>query len=294
MITALPKDVLRLLVLDYFDPLTKVRCMEIKLFWNLFLPKPWTVLRELQKKCIMHRNQTLQQRYYDVILKHQSERTGKIWKRCRNCNGMVEEKEKCNCDFLIYFAPKHCSHCDAQFISFGSPHPENEGGCQLRPDTCPNSRDLHNYESCKYTGYAAQVKVHISRHCTLKCKYCSKYVLSGKVANHSVRPTYELDNWICRRMEFKCWWQCGKYFAVQQLVPHEESCCNTLIPCITCGVQLPRASLISKLSGLMHRCDKCTYVKPPAPPIRPRKDDEPKSDWIVTIARQGLRRYSKS
>lgn len=302
----LPKDIQRLLVLEYFDPLTNVRCFQTKLFWDLFpSSKSLGMLREYQTEAVRQQILKKQQHYFEQNLEAFSEAKGipkEELKRCSRCNeiiliGVDESHCKCNTSWIPYGSVKvsnvkHCGYCGCRFIGGNSPHPMNTRMCDLYVEKCCNqSIKMPDIEPCTFSGYHRKMPYH---RCEVKCRCCNYYVAVEKLSNHCSRYSYKPDEWICRSKLFPCWWQCGTKLCIQRLLEHESSCANTLLPCKTCGTKFPRHNLIGKVDGKIHRCDVCTCSNPfEAPPKDLPEKNTASAEIIGKLFSQGMEHYFK-
>lgn len=311
----LPKDIQRVLLQQYFDPLSKVRCFQTgKIFWDLFKPRNQTLelLRRYQVEAVRDQILTRQQQFFEEELAEYSQKEGipkEELKRCSKCNRImlvrVEEKDcKCQTSWVPFgfglsemTTAKHCDYCGCRFIGGRSPHTMQAENCELHIRPCHNNRytlrDYPEVEPCQFSSYRLRLRFHEPR-CQVKCTHCNLHVPVKQLVNHCKRDTHSPDPWICRSKTFACWWQCGVNLPINRLIEHERSCSNTLMPCKSCRTQMPRHRLIGRVCGKVYRCDGCTCNNPFEIPRKPLAESgEISSTLAGKLFRQGLENYSR-
>lgn len=174
----LPRDVIKLLMLKYFDPITALRCLRVcKYFNNILLNFEVSLLRVGVIKYIAYENQVISG-------------VTKLPIRCQLCGVEITEKgagkhaAKHKKRYLagkpiprirdIYVIPEPCHICDAPFPERG---PHSEKGCPLVVVKCKMYKHIAVNPWAESTclgaihGYRKQMQHH---DCAFRCKSCKK------------------------------------------------------------------------------------------------------------------------
>lgn len=182
----LPKDLIRKLINEYFDPLSVLRCFRVcKLLQSLISNKG---LEFLQIKVVKQIALQKQLEYMDMLLACHCKICGKKVEIESMTNHMKEHEKEVEQGNIVQFAKsilnmdELCKLCDAPG-PYGGPH--SFKGCPLRIIKCDyyyliDKNPWAEFACPKIKGYAKQMNGHS---CSFKCKSCKELFPLFEVKN---------------------------------------------------------------------------------------------------------------
>ena len=223
----LPRDIIRKLLLEYFDPLSALRC--------------------IQTAKLFDRSLTIDQKQHlrVIIVKEQILRRCSTKKRDSIENFLFPSKR----------AENRCRHCslDLNFHTFAP--------CPLQIIKCPPvqaQRRKDSYVQCTFEGYRKHVQYHMQHECTLTCKYCQQILNRNDAITHG----NDAEFMRCPKQRYGCFFNCGKVVIGDNYEKHKRQCAFTEVQCPNgCGSKFQRLRLSSKSTGQLFMCDMCAYKK---------------------------------